>query len=318
MKAVVRDRYGPPDVLRVEEVPAPTPGRGEVLVEVAAVSVNLSAWECLVGSPAYARIGGLRSPASRILGSDVAGRVVAVGPDVRRFRPGDEVFGDNLDPKGGFAELVVVAERSLAPKPDQLSFVEASALPQAGAIAAQGTEGIGPGQRVLINGAGGGSGSFAIQLAKRRGAHVTGVDNERKLDLMRSLGADDVIDHRAEDPTKREERFDLVLDLVARRSVFAMLRILAAGGRYRWVGGTMRSLLRVSTIGAVSARLTGRRMGLLVVHEGPEHFGPVAELCAAGELRIPIDRTVGLDGVAEALADVGAGRALGKIVVEVT
>ncbi len=317
MRAVVRDRYGSPEALRVEEVSDPSPGRGEVLVEVVAVSINLSDWECLIGSPAYARIGGLRSPAQRVLGSDIAGRVIAVGDGVSRFAPGDEVYGDHLDAKGGFAELAVVAEDELASKPAGLSFVEASAIPQAGAIAAAGVAGVEAGERVLINGAGGGSGSFAVQLAKRRGAHVTGVDNDRKLDLMRSFGADEVIDHRAEDFTRRAARYDVIVDLVAGRSVFALRRALADGGRYRWVGGTMRSLIRVTTIGNLAARLTGRRMGLLVVGQGPEHFGPVAELCAAGEVRVPIDRTVGLDDVPEALADVGAGRALGKIVVEV-
>ena len=313
----MRDRYGPPEVLRIEEVTPPSPGRGEVLVEVVAVAVNLSDWECLIGSPMYARVGGLRSPASRVLGSDVAGRVAAVGPGVRRFRPGDEVYGDNLDAKGGFADLVVVPEDALASKPDGLSFVEASAIPQAGAIARQGTAGVEPGHRVVINGAGGGSGSLAIQLAKRRGAHVTGVDHGGKLDLMRSLGADEVIDHEADDFTRGREPFDLILDLVAGRSVFALRRALARGGRYRWVGGSLRSLVRVATIGAVSARLTGRRMGLLVVREGPEHFGPVADLCASGEAHLPIDRTVTLDEVPQALADVGAGRVLGKVVVEV-
>ena len=167
------DRYGPPEMLRVEDVPTPSPATGQVLVRVASTSVNLSDWECLRGSPLYARIGGLRAPAHRTLGSDIAGRVEAVGSGVTRFRTGDEVYGDNLGLKGGFAEYTVAPESALAPKPEGLSFNEASTIPQAGAIALQGTAGVGPGQRVLINGAGGGSGSFAIQLAKRAGADVT-------------------------------------------------------------------------------------------------------------------------------------------------
>lgn len=315
MKAVVYDRYGPPDVLRVEDVPVPTPGAGQVLVRVAATSVNLSDWECLRGAPLYARIGGLRSPARPILGSDIAGRVEAVGDGVTRFGPGDEVYGDNLQLKGGFAEFAVAAESALARKPPGLTFAEASTLPQAGAIALQGTEGAAAGRRVLVNGGGGGSGSFAIPLAKRLGAHVTGVDNAGKLDFMRSLGADDVIDYRQEDFTRDRPPYDLILDLVAHRSVFAYRRALAPGGRYLCVGGPVRALLRILTVGWLAARVTGRRMGVLAVKLGPAHFEPLAELCAAGEVAIHVDRTFPLDEAASALAHVGEGRALGKVVV---
>lgn len=316
MRAVVYDAYGGPEVLRTVEVPVPDPGPREVLVAVVATSVNLSDWETLRGRPAYARIGGLRRPARPVLGSDVAGRVEAVGSEVTRFRPGDEVYGDNLALKGGFAEYCVAPETALAPKPAALSFVEASAIPQAGVIALQGTAGAGPGMRVCINGAGGGSGSFAVQLAARAGAHVTAVDNAGKLDFMRSLGADAVLDHTRTDYT-RCGPYDLVLDLVARRSVFAYRRALAPGGRYRCVGGTARSLLRILTLGTVLGPLTGRHLGVLAVRQGPEHFVPMAERCLAGEVSIHIERTFGLDEVPEALAHVGAGRGLGKVVVEV-
>ena len=314
MRAVVYDRYGPPDRLRVEEVPTPSPGANQVLVEVAATSVNLSDWECLRGSPMYARIGGLRTPARRVLGSDIAGLVAAVGPGVTRFRVGDEVYGDNLGLKGGFAEYAVAPQSALAHKPRELTFAQASTIPQAGSIALQGTAGARRGQRVLINGAGGGSGSFAIQLAKLNGAHVTGVDNAVKLEFMRELGADEVVDYRSSDFT-RLEPFDLILDLVAHRSVFAYRRALARGGRYLCVGGTARSLLRVMTVGATLGLLTGRRLGVLGVRQGPTHFEPVAERCIAGDLRIHIDRTFRLDEVPQALARVGEGRALGKVVV---
>jgi NADPH:quinone reductase-like Zn-dependent oxidoreductase len=316
VRATVYDRYGSPDVLRVDEVPTPTPGAGQLLVEVAATSVNLSDWESLVGSPFYARLGGLRSPAHRTLGSDIAGRVADVGAGVTRFRPGDEVYGDNLALMGGFAEYAVAAESALAPKPAGLTFAQASTIPQAGAIALQGTIGAAAGRRVLINGGGGGSGSFAIQLAKRLRAHVTGVDNAAKLDFMRSLGADDVLDYRREDFTRREP-YDMILDLVAHRSVFAYRRALAPGGRYRCVGGSVRALLRVLTVGVPAARLTGRRMGVLVVRQGPDSFTRLADLCVAGEIGIHVDRTFALDDVAEALAHVGEGRALGKVVVEI-
>ena len=316
MRAAVYDRYGSPDVLRIDEVPTPTPAAGQVLVEVAATSINLSDWESLTGSPFYARIGGLRSPAHRTLGSDIAGRVTAVGDGVTRFRPGDEVYGDNLALMGGFAEYAVAAESSLAVKPAGLTFAEASTLPQAGAIAVQGTRSAGPGRRVLINGAGGGSGSFAIQLAKRAGAHVTAVDNAHKLDFMRSLGADEVLDYRRDDFTRGDQRYDLVLDLVAHRSVFAYRRALARGGRDRCVGGTVRVLLRMITVGWLAGRVTGRSLGVLIVRQGPASFAPLADRCLAGEVAVHVDRTFSLDDVAEALAHVGEGRALGKVVVE--
>ncbi|XVU22740.1 NAD(P)-dependent alcohol dehydrogenase [Actinoplanes sp. CA-054009] len=316
MRAVVYDRYGSADVLRIEDLPKPSPSGRQVLVKVAATSINLSDWETLRGSPLYSRIGGLRTPARRTLGSDIAGWVDAVGPAVTRFRPGDEVYGDNLMLKGGFAEYAIAPESVLAHKPTALTFAEASTVPQAGAIARQGTDGAAAGQRIVINGAGGGSGSFAIQLAKRLGAEVTGVDNAGKLDFMRSVGADKVIDYRSEDFT-RGGPYDLILDLVAHRSVFAYRRALAPGGRYRCVGGSVRTLLRVLTIGSVAGWLTRRRIGVLAVKEGRAHFGPVADLCVTGDLAVHIDRTFTLDQVPEALAHVGEGRACGKVVVTV-
>ena len=317
MKAVVYDTYGRPDVLRVEEVAVPTPKTDQVLIKVAATSLNLSDWECLTGSPLYARISGLRAPSRPVLGSDIAGTIHAVGTAVTRFKVGDEVYGDNLWLKGGFAEYATVPEDALAHKPPALSFAEASTIPQAGAIATQGTSNAAPGKRFLINGGGGGSGSFAIQLAKRAGAFVTAVDNGSKLDFMTELGADEVIDYQRRDPTITDEPYDLILDLVAHRSVFAYRRALAPGGRYQCVGGTVSAVLRVLTIGNVVARFTGRRMGVLGVQEGPEHFREIAELCATAEVATHIDRTFTLDEVAEALTYVGEGRSLGKVVVEV-
>ena len=317
MKAVVYDRYGPPDVLRVADVPIPTPAAGQVRVRVAATSVNLSDWECLRGSPSYARIGGLRRPARRILGSDLAGIVDDVGPGVTRFRPGDRVYGDNLALKGGFAEYALAPVTVLAQLPDHLSFAEASTLPQAGAIALQGTHTVGPGDRVLINGAGGGSGSFAIQLCAHLGAHVTGVDNAQKQEFMRSMGADDVIDYEREDFTRTRQPYDAILDLVAHRSVLAYRRALAPGGRYRCVGGSSAVLLRVLTVGAMVGLLTGQSIRFLAVKEGPAYFEPLAQMCSAGRVKIPIDRVFALDEVPAALALVGEGRVLGKVVVRV-
>ncbi len=255
MKAVTYDRYGSPDVLRVEDVPVPTPSAGQVRVRVAAVSVNLSDWEGLRGSPAYARIGGVRRPARRTLGSDIAGVVDAVGDGVTRFRAGDEVYGDNLALMGGFAEHALAPQSALARKPSQLTFAEASTIPQAGAIALQGTAAAAAGERFLVNGAGGGSGSFAIQLAKARGCHVTGVDNTAKQEFMRSVGADQVIDYHREDFTRSAPRYDRILDLVAHRSVFAYRRALSPRGTYRSVGGSVPTLLRVATVGWLLGRL---------------------------------------------------------------
>ncbi|MDP8973455.1 MAG: NAD(P)-dependent alcohol dehydrogenase, partial [Actinomycetota bacterium] len=229
MKAVVYTAYGPTSVLQYRDVEKPTPKDDEVLVKVQAVSVNRSDWEGLIGKPLYARIGGLRRPRNHILGSDIAGRVEAVGTNVKRLQSGDEVFGLLEGYTGGFAEYVCTRERAMAIKPAGLTFEEASAIPQAGVIALQGIRDKGqvqPGQQVLINGAGGGGGVFAVQLAKRAGAEVTGVDNAGKQELMRSLGADHVVDYSREDFTKSGKQYDLILDLIAHRSVFAYKRAL--------------------------------------------------------------------------------------------
>ncbi|WP_424347230.1 NAD(P)-dependent alcohol dehydrogenase [Kocuria sp. CH-021] len=315
MRAIVHDRYGSPDVLRLADIATPTPGRGQVLVRVIATSVNLSDWEGLHGAPAYARLGGLFGPARRTLGSDIAGVVQAVGAGVTLLRPGDNVYGDNLTLKGGFAEYAVAPEHALALKPAGLSFAEASTLPQSGAIAVQAVARAKPGERMLINGAGGGTGAFALQLAAASGIHVTGVDNAGKLDFMRSLGAAEVIDYRSDDFT-RTGPYDLIIDLAARRSVFAYRRALAPGGTYLIVGGTTRALLRVVTVGTLIGTMTGRRLGVLAVKPGPAHFSPLADRCIAGDVRIHIDRVFPLEQVPEALAYVGGGHALGKVVVE--
>ena len=317
MKAVVYDRYGSPDELRLADVPIPAPGAGQVRVKVAATSVNLSDWESLRGSPAYARIGGLRHPARRTLGSDLAGVVDDVGPGVTRFRPGDPVYGDNLALKGGFADYALVPVSVLADKPAELSFAQASTIPQAGAIALQGVRTAVPGSRVLINGAGGGSGSFAIQLCAHLGAHITGVDSAAKQEFMRSMGADQVIDYGRADFTRTTEQYDLILDMVAHRSPFACRRALTPGGRYRCVGGSTGTMLRVLAVGPVLGVLTGRSIGVLAVKQGPPHFEALAEMCVAGKVRTSIDHIFALDEVPAALAYVGEGRALGKVVVAV-
>ncbi|MEU1972872.1 NAD(P)-dependent alcohol dehydrogenase [Microbacterium sp. NPDC019599] len=316
MRAVVYDRYGSAANLRLEELPTPEPGPRDVLIEVVATSINLSDWEALTGRPGYARIGGLFAPRRRVLGSDIAGRVAAVGSDVAELRVGDEVYGDNLQLKGGFAEYAIAPASMLAVKPAGLSFADAATLPQSGAIAVQAVARAKPGERMLINGAGGGTGSLAIQLAKAAGIHVTGVDTAAKLDLMLELGADDVIDYRAADFT-RTGPYDVVIDLVAHRSVFAYRRALAPGGRYFMVGGSTRALFRLLTLGTIVGMLSRTRLGVLFVREGPAHFTPVADSILNGDVRVRIDSIHPLENVPSALERHGEGRALGKIVVAV-
>ena len=242
MKAIVIEKYGMPEVMSEREVERPIPREHEVLIKVSAVSLNLSDWECLRGKPLYSRVWGLFSPRFRVLGSDLTGRVEAVGAQVTRFQPGDEVYGDSMGSFGGFAEYACAKEHMLHSKPPGLSFEEASTIPQAGIIAYQALSRgrkIFQDKKVLINGAGGGSGMFAIQMAKSWGALVTAVDSKKKQDHMLALGADLVIDYTAEDFTKSGKRYDFIVDLVGTRSVFAHARALNPGGIYQMAGGTM-------------------------------------------------------------------------------
>lgn len=320
MKAVVYARYGPPEVLRLDDIERPRPSGNQVLIKVRAVSVNASDWEMLRGKPLYARLGGPVRPRFKILGSDVAGRVEAIGPAVTRFRLGDEVLGDNLALMGGFAEYVCAREQALAAKPAGLSFEEAAAIPQAGVIALQGIRRKGrvqPGQKVLVNGAGGGAGMFAVQLAKLAGAQVTGVDNAGKLDFVRSLGADQVVDYTRTDFTRTGGQYDLVLDLAAHRSVFGYRRALAANGLYLCVGGSVPTLLQVLLVGPLIGGAAGKKIRLLAVQPNPQDLVTVAGLCQAGTIVPVIDRRFSLSEVPQALRYLGEGRAKGKLVITV-
>ena len=318
MKAVIYTRYGPPEVLRLADVQTPVPRDNEVLVKVCAVSLNASDWEVLRGKPLYSRIGAPFRPRHHILGSDIAGRVEAAGRNATLFRPGEDVFADILSRMGGFAEYVSVPQDALARLPAGLAYEEAAALPQAGAIALQGIQDRGqvqPGQKVVINGAGGGSGMYAIQLAKLRGAEVTGVDNAEKLEFMLSLGADHVIDYTREDFTRNARSYDLILDLAAHRPASAYKGSLAPGGRYLYVGGSVSTLLQVLLIGPLAGRTGGKEIRLLVVRLGAQHLGPIVELCEAGKIATVIDRRYTLSEVPEALRYLGEGHAKGKVVV---
>ena len=318
MKAVVYTRYGPPDVLRLTDLQMPVPNDDEVLVQVHAVSLNATDWEVLRGKPLYSRIMGPFRPRHNILGSDIAGRVQAAGRNATRFGPGEDVFADILSHMGGFAESVCVPETALAPMPAGMTYEQAAALPQAGAIALQGIQDKGqvqPGQTVLINGAGGGSGMYAIQLAKLNGAEVTGVDNSEKLEFMRSLGADHVIDYTRDDFTRNGRTYDLILDLAAHRAAFAYKSSLMPGARYLYVGGSVATLLQVLLIGPVIGRTEGKKIRLLAVRQGAQHLAPIIDLCQAGKLATVIDRRYRLNEVPEALRYLGEGHAKGKVVV---
>jgi NADPH:quinone reductase-like Zn-dependent oxidoreductase len=320
MKAVVYTRYGPPGVLRVTTVATPVPKDNEVLVRVAAVSLNRSDWETLRGKPLYSRAGGPFRPRHHILGSDIAGRVQAAGRHVTLFRPGQDVFGDILRHMGGFAQYVCVPEATLAPMPAGMTYAEAAALPQAGAIALQGIRDKGEvqrGQQVLVNGAGGGSGTYAIQLAKLDGAEVTGVDNAEKQEFMRSLGADHVIDYAREDFTAHGRAYDLILDLAAHRTAFAYQASLKPGGRYLYVGGSVTTLLQVLLAGPLIGRAEGKKIRLLAVRLGVEHLAPIVELCQAGKIATVIDRRYPLGETPAALRYLGEGHAKGKIIIVV-
>jgi len=319
VKAMVYERYGPPEVLEMREVETPVLGDRDVLIRVEAASVNRSDWEGLIGKPLYARMGGLRRPRRLILGSDVAGRVEEVGSAVESFRPGDEVFGDVMYHGGSaFAEYVCVPETApIVHKPAMVTFAEASTLPQAALIALQGTSGrIEPGDRVLVNGAGGGAGAFTVQMAKTAGAEVTGVDNGLKQEFVRSLGADHVLDYTRTDYTKTDTGYDLILDLVCERSMFAIRRAVAPGGRYAVVGGSVRALLSAATVGRLLST-GGRWIGVLMVRPNKEDLLRIGDMVVSGALRTTIERTYPLDGVPEALRHLGEGRALGKLVIEI-
>ncbi|MCW5718600.1 MAG: NAD(P)-dependent alcohol dehydrogenase [Bauldia sp.] len=321
MKAATYERYGPPETIAIRDVPAPVPKEGEVLVRVRAASVNSWDWDLLTGNM-LGRTSGLFRPRYSVLGADIAGIVEAVGPGVTRFRPGDAVMGDLSESGwGGFAQFTTAAEKFLVHKPDGLGFTDAAALPQAGMLALQAIRkgpALGPERRVLINGAGGGVGSFAIQLAKRAGAEVTAVDHGDKLDFMRSLGADRTLDYTKANYATAGRLQDLVIDMVARRPTAQHARVLRPEGRFVVVGGSVPSLIGTAAIGSVISLMGKKKIGLLLYRPNAADLEELAGLAASGAIRVAVDTVYPLERTGDALRQVGEGRAKGKVVVEVS
>ena len=321
MKAIVFTEYGPPDGLELKEVPRPTPKDDELLIRVHAASINSWDWEFLNGTPFINRLmyGLLKpKPGKQILGADIAGTVEAIGRRITRFQPGDAVFGDLWDNWGGFAEYACAKETALEPKPANSTFVEAAAVPQAGVLALQGIRKGGqiqPGQKVLINGAGGGVGTFAIQLAKLSGAEVTGVDASHKLSVVRSVGADHVIDYSQVDFTKTGECYDLIIDCQNFRSMIDNRRALRPRGTYAMVGGSVPRVYQLWFLSFI-ASLTREDRKLRLVAEGPNKgLADLKMLMETGKLIPVIDRTYQLSEVPAALRYFGEGHHTGKIVI---
>ncbi len=315
MKAIVCKKYGSPDVLQLKEVAKPTPKDNEVLVKVHAASLNATDFEYLRGV-FIARLvyKGLLKPKNKILGTDIAGQVETVGRNVTQFQPSDEIWGDLSGCGfGAFAEYVCVPENVLRPKPASMTFEEAAAIPTAAVLALHNLcdkRPIQPGQKVLINGAGGSVGTFAVQLAKYFGAEVTGVDSTGKLDMLRSIGADHVIDYTKEDFTKSGQRYDLIFDVVVHRLIFDYKRALSPKGIVVFVGGSMTRLFLNMLLGP-------KKIGLVIWKPNKEDFVFLKELFEAGKVVPVIDRRYPLSEVAEALRYLEEGHAKGKVVITV-
>ncbi len=341
MKAAVRYEYGPPEVVKLEEVPTPIPADDEVLVRVHAASVNLGDWEMLTGEPLFisvlanvfapkprdevasstgvgARAGGLFKSKFKILGTDVAGQVEAVGRNVVQFKPKDEVFG--MCSFGAFAEYVCVPEKApLVPKPASMTFEQAAAIPQAAFIALGGIRDkarVQAGQKVLVNGAGGGAGTFTVQIAKLYGAEVTGVDGPGKLEMLRSIGADHVIDYTREDYTQNGQRYDVILDLAAYRTVFESRRSLAPNGIYLMAGGgTGRAMWQSLFLGPLISRTGNGRVAFLLADSKRDDLMHMCELFEAGKVVPVIDGCYPLSETGEALRRLGDKQSNGKVII---
>ena len=321
MKAIVYHKYGSPDVLELKDVEKPTPKDDEVLVKVHAASLNAADWHLLRGKPFLVRLMGfgLLKPKNKILGADMAGRVEAVGRNVKQFQPGDEVFGEISECGfGAFAEYVCAPENALALKPGSMAFDEAAAVPLAALTALRGLRDKGqiqPGQKVLINGASGGVGTFAVQIAKSFGAEVTAVCSTRNLDKARSIGADQVIDYTQDDFTKSGQRYDLILAANGYHSIWDYKRALSPKGIYVMVGGSMAQMYQAMFLGPLISKTGSKKMGFLLQKSNQEDLVFMRELLEAGKVVSVIDRRYPLSEVPEAIRYLEEGHARGKVVI---
>jgi NADPH:quinone reductase-like Zn-dependent oxidoreductase len=321
MKAMVYEKYGPPDVLELKEVEKPNPKDNEILVKVHAASANAYDWHLLTADIFLVRLmgGGLLKPKNQILGADIAGRVEAVGRNVKQFQPGDEVFGDiSGSGSGGFAEYACARENALALKPASMTFEEAAAVPMAAVTALQGLRDKGqiqPGQKVLINGASGGVGTFAVQIAKSFGAEVTGVCSTKKLGMVSSIGADQVIDYTQEDFTKNEQRYDLILAANGYHSISDYKRALSPRGIYVMTGGSMAQIFQAMLLGPWMSMNRSKKIVGLSAKPNQKDLVFLKKLLETGKVVPVIDRRYPLSEATEALRYLGEGHAKGKIVI---
>ncbi|HYL76378.1 MAG TPA: NAD(P)-dependent alcohol dehydrogenase [Bryobacteraceae bacterium] len=318
MKAIVYYQYGSPEVLRCEEIEKPVAGDDEVLIMLCAASVNPLDWHFMRGKPFLARLmaGGLFRPKHKILGCDIAGRVEAVGRNVKQFQPGDEVFGGKG--LGGFAEYVCAKEDRLARKPANISFESAAAVPVAALTALQGLRDKGrihPGHKVLIDGASGGVGTFAVQIAKSYGAEVTAVCSTTKMDTARSIGANHVIDYTREDFTRSGQRYDLIFAPNAYHSIFDYRRALSPGGAYVMAGGAGIRMLQTMFLGPLLSLIGSRKMCFIGAKINKQDLAVLSDLLEGGKILPVIDRRYPFSEVAEALRYLEAGHARGKVVI---
>lgn len=317
MKAIVYTKYGSPDVLELKEVEKPIPNDDEVLIKIYAASVNAYDWHFLTADIFLIRLmgGGLLKPKNTRLGADIAGRVEAVGRNVKQFQPDDEVFGMV---RGGFAEYTCAPENALALKPSNLSFEEAAAVPMAAVTALQGLRDVGhiqPWQKVLINGASGGVGTFAVQIAKTFGAEVTAVCSTKNMDQARSIGADHVIDYTKEDFTQSGQQYDLILAANGYHSLSAYKRALTPRGIYVMAGGSMAQIFQAMIMGSWMSETRGRTIGGVKAKRSQIDLAFLKELMEAGKVVPVIDRCYPLSEAAEALRYLGEGHARGKVVI---
>jgi NADPH:quinone reductase-like Zn-dependent oxidoreductase len=319
VKAIVYEKYGPPDVLQLKEVEKPTPKDDEVLVKVHAASVNYGDLPVLRGEPLQRLMGGgPLKPKHKILGDDIAGRVEAVGVNVKQFQTGDEVFG--ISNFGAFAEFVCADEKYLALKPASMTFEGAAAIPFAAIAALQGLRDKGQiqsGQKVLINGASGGVGTFAVQIAKSFGAEVTGVCSTRKLDMVRSLGADHLVDYTQDDFTQKEQRYDLILAVGGSRSIFNYKRALSSEGIYVCIGGSLAQYFQALLLGPLISTMGNKKLGSMYGNPNQKDYDFLIELFEAGKVVPVIDRRYPLSDVPEAIRYLEEGHVLGKVVITV-